>query len=197
LKVVTLALGALVATSAAVYLTAGDNNDEADLVADRPGGRVVTAPAVVPTQIPAQIPAQSNNSEAITKTDAAKIGAATVDETYGELVAKERDPEASRAKANLFRALESPPVVAAPVVAPVEVAPRPPVVTPNPTFIFLGSFREGAELNAILQVGEKIEFVKASEIVAGFRVDSVDSGTLSWTHEQTATKGQLRARLAK
>jgi hypothetical protein len=197
LKVITLALGALVATSAAVYLTAGDSNDEADLVADRPGGRVVSTPATTPTQAQAQATMAPNNNEAISKTDGAKIGAATADEAFGDLVAKERDPEASTAKANLFRVLESPPVVAAPVVAPVEVAPRPPVVTPNPTFVFLGSFREGAELNAILQVGEKIEFVKANQIISGFRVDSVDSGALSWTHEQTATKGQLRARLAK
>jgi hypothetical protein len=81
-----------------------------------------------------------------------------------------------------------PPVAAAAVVAP------PVVVPPAPSFVFLGSFKEGAELQAILQVGEAVEFVKPNQLIAGFRVDSVDTGVLRWTHEATATKGLLQAR---
>ena len=186
MKVITLALGALVATSAAVYLTVGDGNDEADLVAPRTA-QPVERMVVTPVEPAAPVPAMAANPDALAKAD----------ESLTELLSKERDPDAATAKTNLFRALESPPVVAAPVVAPVVVAPPPPPVAPNPTFVFLGSFREGAELNAIVQDGEKVEFVKPNQIIAGYRVDSIDANAINWTHERTATKGLLRARVAK
>ena len=186
MKVITLALGAMVATSAAVYLTAGDGNDEADLVAPRTAARTVVTPAAPESPLAPAAPAAANPDVV-----------AKADEALTELVSKERDPDAATAKTNLFRALESPPVVAAPEVAPAAVAPPPPPAAPNPTFVFLGSFREGAELNAIVQDGEKVEFVKPNQIIAGYRVDSIDANAISWTHERTATKGLLRARVAK
>jgi hypothetical protein len=176
-KVLTLALGAVVATSALVYLSAGGGDEEVDLVAPK----VVRS---VPLEAP--IPGSSTTGTG-PSVDSQQIP------VLPEVISKERDRSASLAKTNLFRVLETPapPQVAAVSSAVVEAVP---VVTPKPSFVFIGSFKEGAELQAIVQVGEAIEFVKPNQIVAGFRVDSIDSAALRWTHEQSATKGLLQAR---
>lgn len=185
MKSLTLALGAMVAASAAVYLSTGDVSNEVDLVAPRPARQSGdgSAPISTPT-VNVESPAQKgspNNADGRSEND---------------FVASERDRGAGVAKLNLFRALEAPPAAApsSPVAAqPAPVKPPPPA----PTFGFLGSFKERDELQAIVQVGEDIVFVKPSQIVGGFRVDSVDSNALGWTHEPTATKGFLQARTVK
>jgi hypothetical protein len=179
-KGLTLALGALVATTAAVYLNSGNISDEADLVAPRPERTV---------QIESTVEGSDN---------ASKQGSSTVEGALpSDFELRDRDSEASRAKMNLFRALEIPPAVKVAVEAPPTVVASKPVVAPRPTFVFLGSFKEGSDLQAILEVGEAIEFAKPTQTIAGFRIDSVDSDALRWTHEATSTSGRLQARAAK
>jgi hypothetical protein len=179
MKGLTLALGAVVAATAVIYLNEGSVADEADLVAPRSQrAAVVDAPEKTmpePPKAAGAIPSEQATSPT------------------PDFVLRERDKEASIAKTNLFRALESPPVIQA-AASPVETVAPAPVVTPKPNFTFLGSFKEGAELQAIIQVGEKVEFVQRNQIITGFRIDSVDSGALSWSHEPSATKGRLLAR---
>jgi hypothetical protein len=174
-KGLTLALGAVVATSALVYLNPGDVSDEADLVSPRPARSIVVDP-----------PARSS-------TDPVTPAPPSIGVVDIEPLARLRDREASLAKTNLFRMLEAPPAPA-PAAPPPLAAEPVAVVTPKPSFIFLGSFKEGAELQAIIQVGEKVEFVQANQVIAGFRVDDVSASALSWTHEPTSTKGLLQAR---
>jgi hypothetical protein len=174
-KGLTLALGAVVATSALVYLNPGEVSEEADLVSPRSVRSIVldsparaTADPVAPMSV--------------------NTGTAETDSPV-----RPRDREASLAKTNLFRMLEAPPVQA-PASPPPAAAEPVAAVTPKPNFIFLGSVKEGSELQAIIQVGEKVEFVQPNHVIAGFRVDEVSSGALSWTHESTSTKGLLQAR---
>jgi hypothetical protein len=179
-KSLTVALGAMIAASALVYLNESDVTDEADLVAPkeaRRGAETAKMDGVV-NEKPANV--------LITE---------SINESLNDAITKERDRTASLAKLNLFRVLEAPPAAA--VVAPQVAPPSTPVIMPAPAFSFLGSFTEGAELQAIIQIGEKVEFVKPSQVIAGFRVDSVDSNALGWTHEPTSIKGLLRARVAK
>jgi hypothetical protein len=174
-KGLTLALGAVVATSALVYLNPGDGPEEADLVSPRSARSIVvdTAARVAVDPVPPM-----------------SVTTATVET---ESLTRPRDREASLAKTNLFRMLEAPPVQAPTAPPPVAAEPVA-AMTPKPAFIFLGSFNEGSELQAIIQVGEKIEFVQPNQVIAGFRVDQVSSGALTWTHEPTSTKGLLQAR---
>jgi hypothetical protein len=179
MKVLTLALGAVVATSAIVYLNAADVSEEADLVAPRQERRIAGVDK-------ATVEIDQIEKPNVDQSDISANGG----------IALERDRTASMAKINLFRVLEAPSVVTAAVAQPVAPAPAPPP-TPTPNFVFLGSFREGAELNGIVQVGEQVEFVKPSQLLAGFRIDAVETATLGWTHEPSATKGILRARPVK
>jgi hypothetical protein len=186
-KVLTLALGAVVATSAVVYLAAGDVKEEVDLVAPRPYPKAALEEqlkAPTPEEVaPANPSTRRLSSDAQTASD---IGSES----------KGRDREAMAVKANLFRVLELPPPAVVVAPPPAVVAEPVPVVTPKPGFIFLGSFVEGSELQAIIQMGEKVEFVKPNQIVAGFRVDKVETTSISWTHEPTATNGRLQARIS-
>jgi hypothetical protein len=177
-KVLTLALGTVVATSAIIYLNASSVEDDADLVAPRSGRSIVIAPASV-------ISADQQPS--------ADANVASSEALAPEPLMIERDQIASTTKTNLFRALEAPPPNQIAAASQTASVPEP-AARPTPSFSFLGSFREGAELQAILQVGEAVEFAKPNQVVAGFRIDFIDSVALRWTHEPTSTKGLLQAR---
>jgi hypothetical protein len=179
-RALTLALGAVVATSALVYLNPASESEEADLVAPRPQ-RATAVEKVETTPQPGVEPSTGDTVKPIS--------------SESETTTPGRDRHASFAKTNLFRMLETPPVPVA-VTAPA-VADVAPVVTPKPTFVFLGSFKEGDQLQAIVQVGDRVEFVEPNQIVAGFRIDAVKPDALSWTHEPTSTKGLLQARGVK
>jgi hypothetical protein len=181
-KGLTIALGAVVAASALVYLNPEEIPEGADLVAplQQQRGASVEIPG---SAEPSKSVAASRNAS-VEKTD-----------DLDERIPRDRDRAASLAKTNLFRVLEVPAVVVPPPPAP--PVERVPAVTPTPTFSFLGSFNAGAELQAIVQIGEIVELIKPNQIVTGFRIDSIDSGSLGWTHEPTATKGLLRARVIK
>ena len=180
MKVLTLALGAVVATSALVYLNPASESEEADLVAPRPQRATV----VEKVEAPAQPGVEPSTVDKVKPTS-----------SESETTTLGRDRLASLAKTNLFRMLEAPPVPVA-VTAPA-VAAAPAVVAPKPTFVFLGSFKEGDQLQAIVQVDDRVEFVEPNQILAGFRIDAVKPDALSWTHEPTSTKGLLQASGAK
>jgi hypothetical protein len=187
MKSMTLALGALVATSAAVYINAQHAPDDDDLVAPR---------AVVVKPIGMSDPADSNVAPK-SSSESKASNEPTVAEGLpsAKAVSLHRDPSAASARFELFRALEAPPkvVTTTEAIIPEKVAP----VVPKPAFNLIGTFRDAGELQAIIQNGESVEFASINQVIAGFRVTSIDPTAIGWTHEPTDARGVLNARGAR